>query len=138
MGLNHSPKIVTDDLLFSLDFDNVKNCESALGLSLVSSTSYSSNDTAVTSAVITLPSGIVAGNLLLIFFIKSNVTDDITPPSGWTELAVATPNGSDLAKIYAKIATDAEGATQTISWTSSRSEERRVGKECRFRWRPYH
>src|SRR5690554_7770876 len=23
-------------------------------------------------------------------------------------------------------------------WTCSRSEERRVGKECRYRWWPYH
>ena len=23
-------------------------------------------------------------------------------------------------------------------WTESRSEERRVGKECRSRWSPYH
>src|SRR5256885_12103452 len=26
----------------------------------------------------------------------------------------------------------------TLSWYSSRSEERRVGKECRSRWSPYH
>jgi len=24
------------------------------------------------------------------------------------------------------------------AWTKSRSEERRVGKECRSRWSPYH
>src|ERR1051325_12066131 len=24
------------------------------------------------------------------------------------------------------------------NWTQYRSEERRVGKECRFRWSPYH
>ena len=27
---------------------------------------------------------------------------------------------------------------QTSSYDSSRSEERRVGKECRSRWSPYH
>ena len=26
----------------------------------------------------------------------------------------------------------------TIEYTQSRSEERRVGKECRSRWSPYH
>ena len=31
--------------------------------------------------------------------------------------------------------TDAEG--NALSW-ASRSEERRVGKECRSRWSPYH
>ena len=29
-------------------------------------------------------------------------------------------------------------ATQQLNNTSSRSEERRVGKECRCRWSPYH
>src|SRR2546425_8127968 len=27
---------------------------------------------------------------------------------------------------------------QSGSWTRKRSEERRVGKECRSRWSPYH
>ena len=30
-----------------------------------------------------------------------------------------------------------EGAAQSVSW-NVRSEERRVGKECRSRWSPYH
>ena len=29
-------------------------------------------------------------------------------------------------------------STATISRTAKRSEERRVGKECRSRWSPYH
>ena len=41
--------------------------------------------------------------------------------AAWAEL--------DLAK--------AEGFTGTVSY-SKRSEERRVGKECRSRWSPYH
>ena len=32
--------------------------------------------------------------------------------------------------------TDNEG--NALSWASARSEERRVGKECRSRWSPYH
>ena len=28
--------------------------------------------------------------------------------------------------------------TYTPKWTKDRSEERRVGKECRSRWSPYH
>ena len=28
--------------------------------------------------------------------------------------------------------------TMTASWGAMRSEERRVGKECRSRWSPYH
>ena len=30
------------------------------------------------------------------------------------------------------------GATVLVKGTSNRSEERRVGKECRSRWSPYH
>ena len=32
----------------------------------------------------------------------------------------------------------AEGATTTVGTIEVRSEERRVGKECRSRWSPYH
>src|SRR6266498_4643252 len=30
------------------------------------------------------------------------------------------------------------GAKEEVTWTEVRSEERRVGKECRSRWSPYH
>ena len=30
------------------------------------------------------------------------------------------------------------GKNSTIPWKNHRSEERRVGKECRSRWSPYH
>src|SRR5258708_33739643 len=30
------------------------------------------------------------------------------------------------------------GTLALISWAEARSEERRVGKECRSRWSPYH
>src|SRR5688572_18237638 len=30
------------------------------------------------------------------------------------------------------------GAVPTLESMSARSEERRVGKECRYRWSPYH
>ena len=33
---------------------------------------------------------------------------------------------------------NAEGVEQNIAEISKRSEERRVGKECRSRWSPYH
>ena len=31
-----------------------------------------------------------------------------------------------------------QGSGKTISAVTTRSEERRVGKECRSRWSPYH
>ena len=33
---------------------------------------------------------------------------------------------------------DAETTSEVLTWARSRSEERRVGKECRSRWSPYH
>lgn len=88
-------------------------------LSLAASASWNSANATTSSAAVTLPSGIAAGNLLLMFFIKNGTTDDITDPSGWTELASATPNSTDLAKIYAKIASGSEGATETVAITSA-------------------
>ena len=34
--------------------------------------------------------------------------------------------------------TDKESFTYAFAWPEGRSEERRVGKECRSRWSPYH
>ena len=40
--------------------------------------------------------------------------------------------------LQAKTLKDFEGKVKVISVVPSRSEERRVGKECRSRWSPYH
>ena len=36
------------------------------------------------------------------------------------------------------IRTTLEGNSHDITYVQQRSEERRVGKECRSRWSPYH
>ena len=36
------------------------------------------------------------------------------------------------------VATELIRASMTALWLEARSEERRVGKECRSRWSPYH
>ena len=36
------------------------------------------------------------------------------------------------------MAASAEGAVNFLPSSNARSEERRVGKECRSRWSPYH
>src|SRR2546426_11474432 len=41
---------------------------------------------------------------------------------------------ADAARIVAELST----ATELFSVATLRSEERRVGKECRSRWSPYH
>ena len=42
------------------------------------------------------------------------------------------------AKIFYEPFFGLEGSAALRGWAMSRSEERRVGKECRSRWSPYH
>ena len=52
--------------------------------------------------------------------------------------AIAPPNtASPLADLLAYISQQAHGQ-QPANAAAIRSEERRVGKECRSRWSPYH
>ena len=67
--------------------------------------------------------------------VKSTVAQDI-----WVKGGKMTPEFDALVKQYdVKISKKAESLDvwATIGY-SSRSEERRVGKECRSRWSPYH
>ena len=50
--------------------------------------------------------------------------------------AITTPSKMAVEKRLLKIYTELEALIQKYSTT--RSEERRVGKECRSRWSPYH
>ena len=48
------------------------------------------------------------------------------------------PN-EDVTKVFAKNATGKTKLYEAFAWLlTGRSEERRVGKECRSRWSPYH
>ena len=48
------------------------------------------------------------------------------------------PDSVTSAATTPAVATNASAAVSQASTTSVRSEERRVGKECRSRWSPYH
>ena len=41
-------------------------------------------------------------------------------------------------EVHALIGPNGAGKTTLLDLISGRSEERRVGKECRSRWSPYH
>src|SRR2546422_10798548 len=56
--------------------------------------------------------------------------DGVSDPIGLAQTLVATYNGSLLHTYTA--------ALKGFAATLPRSEERRVGKECRSRWSPYH
>ena len=45
----------------------------------------------------------------------------------------------DIGNIWEAVRPAAPGSSECVPlWTPVRSEERRVGKECRSRWSPYH
>ena len=58
---------------------------------------------------------------------------DKTGFRAWEALTTETP----VSKIRLKVRESREKMRSRI-WRSKRSEERRVGKECRSRWSPYH
>ena len=79
------------------------------------------------------------------------VRNDITKVKADVIVNTANPNpicasGTDLAiyeaagkeKLLAERAGIGKIARGDIAVTGARSEERRVGKECRSRWSPYH
>src|SRR5256886_10210083 len=70
----------------------------------------------------------------------------IFPATKVTQLIPVGPTNASSSNVVFNKYYDATGKTMlscysfddTLSATSGRSEERRVGKECRSRWSPYH
>src|SRR2546422_5614423 len=65
------------------------------------------------------------------------------PIYAWLGATFKTPaiNDDDVANGYFSSVAPGEAPdwyTNSASWANARSEERRVGKECRSRWSPYH
>src|SRR3989449_9794363 len=65
-----------------------------------------------------------------------------SPPPGST-LAGATVSfgwsaGTGATEYWLEVGTTGVGSTNLYSQSQGRSEERRVGKECRSRWSTYH
>lgn len=84
-----------------------------MALSIADTTTYSSNDVALSSHNLNLPPNISSGDLLLLFVMVHNQT--ITDLSGWDVLHSAIGSGTDRSRIYAKEATGSEGSTVTLS-----------------------
>ncbi len=88
-----------------------------MAVAIATSAEWDTAGVSATSYSITLPSGIATGDLLLIFFSKSNITDDLTH-TGWTRIAVVGAD-SEFKGIFARIADGSEGATATFTVTTS-------------------
>jgi hypothetical protein len=83
------------------------------------STLYESAST--TSAVLTYPSGITAGEVLVALIGTSTVTAPSTAPSGWTVTLAQNGNNAISASIFHKVATGSETGTVTFTGTSGRT-----------------
>jgi len=84
---------------------------------VVETTNESSLATAGTSHIVSLPSGIVAGNLILVLLDKGSTSASFNALAGWTEIVdEALANG---IAIWAREADGTEGATVTFTSTAS-------------------
>ena len=75
-----------------------------------------------------LPTGVTVEDKVDLFNVSTNVKTV-------SDSDFSLENSGDLTLLQAGVAVHTEDDIQTIS---IRSEERRVGKECRSRWSPYH
>ena len=76
-----------------------------------------------------------AHNAKQIDYKLSNVHDELTYQDGRIEGLVIGHNGDGVEEVKDS-RTALDGSNHEL--LSKRSEERRVGKECRSRWSPYH
>lgn len=67
-----------------------------------------------TSHTVNLPSGIVAGNLLLVFFSSDGSTVTHTFPAGWTKILAEAGSGQTNS-VWSRFADGSEGATITVT-----------------------
>ena len=56
----------------------------------------------------------------------------------WDKILKKLEKGETIEQVLLKYRPTPELEKHIIELTASRSEERRVGKECRSRWSPYH
>ena len=74
----------------------------------------------------------------LISRLKLTEEDVISHASELDKIIPAEINNDPFSEWIEKIASQEDVKTVLEIGSSSRSEERRVGKECRSRWSPYH
>ena len=82
------------------------------------------------------------GRLFFFFFqAEDGIRDDLVTGVQTCALPISSASRTARSRSVA-IASEAGGASEVpgvgARWITPRSEERRVGKECRSRWSPYH
>ncbi|HNR55182.1 MAG TPA: hypothetical protein PKJ19_08455, partial [Flavobacteriales bacterium] len=93
------------------------------GFPIIAGTSTSSKTNTTNAAhTIDLPSGIVSGDLLLIFWADANNSATEPTLSGWTELATSNSSTSTVyRKIWYRVADGSEGSTMSTNAFGDRS-----------------
>lgn len=87
---------------------------------VVAATNHGNAGAGATSLTVPLPSGIVAGNLLLVFVSWVSSSTTLTTPTGWT--AAYKDNIAGFSKnsaLFYKIASGSEGASVSIAASAS-------------------
>lgn len=91
----------------------------------VVSRNTSTNTSAVTTHVVSLPASLVAGNKITVTMAFSGSALDVATPSGWTSMMTAGGNACGGATACVgfnieKVSTGSEGSTLNVTTTSSR------------------
>ncbi len=89
--------------------------ESAMAFPQVATVNGGNEPTDVTNHTVNLPSGIVSGDLLLVFFTTDGTGVVVTFPGGWTLIVNLTPNSGLVGRAYFRRADGTEGATITVT-----------------------
>lgn len=77
--------------------------------------SVATNGSASSTATVNLPSGIVSGELLLLWHIQDYSVTSMSTPSGWTSRHQSTPTSSLRMALFYRVADGSEGSTVTFS-----------------------
>ena len=104
-------------------FENLGSGTAPTDFAVVAATATTDYSADQTSHAINLPSGITAGDLLLLWFTMDGTTGNtITTPTGWTlEEATNVASPGDLGYLFSRTADGSEGSTVTVTTSASQS-----------------
>ena len=139
--MNGVKKVFTDEpVVQKIEKDKTKGLFVSVGYSGTIFTSSDGNSwTKKTSGISHFLWGVTYGNGLFVTVGQSGTILVSSDGNTWTERTSGTSN-SLRGVTYGNglFVTVGQSGTILTSISTDRSEERRVGKECRSRWSPYH
>ncbi|QNE23289.1 PKD domain-containing protein [Kribbella qitaiheensis] len=94
---------------------NVTVSQTAGAVTFVGSNGVNTN---ATQFPVTVPAGVAAGDLLLLFFSDNDPVPTVTGPAGWTQVQTIASSGQS-GRVWRKLATAADAGTQALVATST-------------------